>query len=165
MDWEELIIFNMLINFRHKWFIARLIIILLNINTIREISQQVSNQEVSLLDWGIVFLISIVIMFFLFAWLTAAVYFKPDIDWSDPYSWEKPFWPMMKYPLRFIFLTVCILIFMAIVALIIASVSQNGQEALGGTVFFMGVFLLFALKVWLKIYGHKIQNCQQFQSK
>jgi hypothetical protein len=95
----------MQINVPHTWLIARLLVMLVIVASIVAILEERSN-----LDWGACFLISALTAGFLFGWL-AAVRFKPGIDWSEPYSWQQPFLPMKRYPLRYWFLvsTSCML--------------------------------------------------------
>lgn len=135
---------------RHKWIIARFLIIAVNVFGIAAIPKERSN-----LDWGACFLISVIVSVGLFAWLTAIRY-KKDVDWSEPNSWRKPFYPMKKYPLRFWFLTAYSFMLAGIVAMSTAAIVQSGHEAVGGTIFFIGLFVVIALKIWIKKFTRNV---------
>lgn len=112
-------------------------------------------RERSNLDWGACFLISIIVSVSLFVWLTVTRS-NQSIDWSEPYSWWKPFLPMKQYPLRFWFLVSYSFMLAGGVAMLIDAISHNGHEAVGGTFFFMGLFVGLALKAWIDKYGRKV---------
>src|SRR5579885_3781709 len=78
LEWVEHFITDMQFNFRHKWLIARLLIVAINIGGIVAIPKERSN-----LDWGACFLISILCSASLFVWLTMSRS-NQDIDWSEP---------------------------------------------------------------------------------
>lgn len=133
--------------FRSKWIIARFLVMATNIGAIIAIPREQSN-----LDWGACFLISIIWSASLFVWLTVT-HSKQGIDWSEPYSWWKPFLPMRRYPLRFWFLVSYSFMLAGIVTMLVDVFSHNGHEAVGGTFFFIGLFIGLALKVWVKKHG------------
>ncbi|MGH7977705.1 MAG: hypothetical protein ACREDS_06340 [Limisphaerales bacterium] len=95
------------------------------------------------------FLISIVSSVALFGMLMINRY-KPNVDWSEPYSWTLPFFPMNSYPLRFWILSSYGFIAGGILALLKSVVLQNGHEAFGGTFLFWGLGFWVTLKIWIK---------------
>jgi hypothetical protein len=101
------------------------------------------------IGWGACFIISFISAFSMFLWLTVSRSIK-RIDWSDPYSWDKPFWPMRKYPLRYLFVCSYSLTLAGAVAMLRDVIVRNGYEAVSGTVFFLGLFLGLALIVWIR---------------
>lgn len=109
-------------------------------------------QERSNLDWGACFLISVIWSASLFAWLTMTRS-NQDVDWSDPYSWRKPFIPMKRYPLRFWILISYSFMLAGFTAMLEDVIAQSSHEAVGGTFFFIGLFVGLAVKVWIKQFG------------
>jgi membrane-bound metal-dependent hydrolase YbcI (DUF457 family) len=129
------------------WAIFRVLVIAVNILAVATYPQNQSN-----LDWIAAFIISIVFSICLFAWL-AVVRARPSIDWSEPTSWVKPFFPMNKYPIRFWLLTSLSFMVAGGITIVLDMFSHNGHEAFGGTFFFWGLGIWIALKIWLKKYG------------
>ena len=125
------------------WLIARLVVMLVVTASIVVIPEGRSN-----LNWGACFFISAISAAFLFGWLTV-VRFKPGIDWSEPYSWEQPFLPMNRYPLRYWFVVSISCMFAGAAAMLREVVRHGGSLAFGGTFFFLGLFVGVALKVWI----------------
>jgi len=136
--------------FQYRWTIARLLVIAANIVAIISIPRERSN-----LDWGACFLISVIWSASLFAWLTLARN-NQSMDWSDPYSWTKAFWPMIRYPLRFWILMAYTLVSAGVVTMLVDVIFHNGHEAVGGTFFFIGLFTGVAIIVWENKYGHNV---------
>jgi hypothetical protein len=139
---------------RVAWIIARLLLITVNIIGITSIPVARSN-----IDWGACFLISAIWSIALWAWLTLSSSrfawltfgrWSKRIDWSDPYSWDKPFWPMVRYPLRFWFWVSSSFVLGGMVALLKVVVAGRGHEAVAGTFFFTGLFVAITLGVWIR---------------
>lgn len=126
-----------------NWIFLRLAVIAVNIVGFLSIPIAQSN-----LGWDAALVSSIVISVGVYLWLMAVRY-RPQIDWSLPYSFNQPFWPMMKYPLRFWFLASCALLIGGGTTMLRDVIEHNGHEAIGGTFFVTGLSLAAALKLWI----------------
>lgn len=132
------------------WLFARVVVIVLNVGGIAALPAGRSN-----IDWPACFLVSAIASIGLFLWLMA-IRFRPYVDWSETYSWRRPFLPMNKYPLRFWFLISCSLILAGAVAVLGRVTLHRGHEAVSGTFFFMGLFIMVVLRVWIKKFADKL---------
>jgi lipoprotein signal peptidase len=128
------------------WVLLRLLVIIANLGI------GFSPKNKSNLDWGACILISIAVSVSLFLWLLL-IRHRQNVDWSKPYGWDKPFWPMRKYPLRFWSLISLSTMISGAIAFLIDVIEENGNEAFGGTFFFMGLSIGISLRVWLKFFG------------
>lgn len=108
-------------------------------------------REGSNVDWPGCFLISAVCALALFGWLTA-IRSKQNVDWLAPYSWYEPFWPMVRYPLRFWLLAAYALILGGVLSILEDITLNRGHMAVSGAFLFMGLFILAALKLWIRIF-------------
>ena len=131
------------------WVLLRLLVISANLG-IGFYPQNKSN-----LDWAACILISIAVSVSLFFWLFL-IRHRQNVDWSEPYGWNRPFWPMRKYPLRYWSLISLSTMISGAMALLIDAISKNGHEAFGGTFFFLGLSIGISLRVWLKFFGKDI---------
>lgn len=80
------------------------------------------------------------------------------IDWSDPYSLWKPFFPMRRYPLRFLLLGSLSLTLGGLVALLSGAIFRQDHQALPGTVLFLGIAIGAAVNLWIKIFMSRAPN-------
>jgi hypothetical protein len=133
-----------------KWVAARLLIVAANVAVAISMPVERSN-----IDWPACFLVSSISAAALFAWLTAIRY-KQGIDWSEPYSWRKPFWPMRKYPSRYWFIISMALIIAGAVGMARLGLFHQGHEAVLGTFLFMGLFMLIILTIFIGRLEHAV---------
>ncbi|MHB1587444.1 MAG: hypothetical protein ACYCRH_08385 [Acidiferrobacteraceae bacterium] len=106
------------------------------------------------LDWTACLLIPAVFGLCLFLWLLA-IRDRDDIDWSDPFSLTKPFFPMRGNPVRFWLLGSLTLIIGGLIALLESATSGARHLAFGATFFALGIVTLVVIGVWLKACGNK----------
>jgi hypothetical protein len=128
-----------------KWTIYRVIIIALNVWAIVMYPRNQSN-----LDWMACLLGTTIMSAFLFVWLTVRKSRRP-VDCSDPCSWITPFFPMNKHPVRFWILVSISWMLAGGIAILNDHRLHNGQEAFGGTFFFIGLGIGLTLMIWIKI--------------
>ncbi len=141
--WSEAI-FPMKYEPYFKWVVARLLIVAANIGAVIAIPAEKSN-----IDWPACFLIAIIFAAALFAWLTI-IRFQQGIEWSQPYSWRQPFWPLRKYPLRYASLISLAFIIAGAVGMMRGVILRLGHVAVSGTFFFIGFFIMLALEIWIR---------------
>jgi hypothetical protein len=136
--------------FQSKWFAARLVILTASALGVPLIPRAQSN-----VNWGACFLMSAFTFISVFIWLAVSrsiSRYNKIIDWSEPYSWWGPFFPMRRYPLRFLLLGSSSLILGGLVALLSGAIFQQGHQALPGTVFFLGMSIGLAVALWTKVF-------------
>ena len=129
--------------FRLRWLIGRLLVIAANVAAIPSISPQQTD-----MDWTACFLISIFWSGFLYVTL-AMMRYKANIDWSEPFSWLKPFLPMRQYPLRFWLLVPFSFIPAGLITIVLDFVYYKGSTAFGTTVLLIGIISVVILKTWI----------------
>jgi len=129
------------------WLVLRLFLIAFNIYAVLSLSEEESN-----LDWGACILISTIGSVTVFGWLMM-IRNKARIDWSEPYSWTAPFFPMRRYPLRFWFTSSVVLMVGGLVEMSRDLIFHIGKLPVGGTFFIWGLFLLLSLMLWIKKIG------------
>lgn len=129
----------------HKWLALR-------IGTLAVSSWSIglSSRSDTNLDWTACLLIPVVFGLCLFLWLLA-IRGRDGIDWSDPFSFTKPFFPMRRNPVRFWLLGSLTLIIGGLTALLDGATS-GGRLAFGAT-FVLGIVMLGVINVWLKGWG------------
>jgi hypothetical protein len=126
-----------------KWLIVRLLIVVLNVIALVSIPSERSN-----IDWPACFLIAGISAGGLFLWL-AAIRYQQGVDWSEPYSWRKPFLPMKKYPLRYWFLVSVALSIAGAASLSRTAALHQGHEAVPGTFISMGLLMMLVVKAYI----------------
>lgn len=131
------------------WLAARLIVIGVNVIGIMSIPTERSN-----LDWPSCFLISAVVAVALFGWLTV-VRDRVNANWAERYAWRQPFFPVNRFPFQFWFLSSYALIWAGAAALVRDFALHRGHKAVSGTFFFMGLFILLALRIWASKFGRR----------
>lgn len=90
------------------------------------------------------FLVSIFTGISLFTWLYM-IRNRQDIDWTSPVSLTEPFWPMMKYPIRFWLVA-------AVSMIAGGAISVMRGTSLSSNVFYYGAaFLLWGISTMLAI--------------
>jgi hypothetical protein len=164
-----------------KWLVVRLLIIAINVGGIIVISR---DPRLTLVDWRDCFSISVLIsvalsatMVFLLTvslpmsrlrqeidlsdsrwklWWKSLTRYHQEVDWSEPYSWWKPFWPMKRYPLRYWLFAPQVLMIAGIAAMLADVISHKGQETVGGMFFFVGLLVWLALKIWIKKFWRSV---------
>ena len=77
---------------------------------------------------------------------------RRNVDWSAPYSWYEPFWPLARYPLRFWVLAGYMLTLGGALSILEDVALNRGHMAVSGSFLFMGLFILAALQVWIRIF-------------
>jgi hypothetical protein len=134
-------------NSRSEWWLRfRIAIIAGNILAISFYPRSKTN-----LDWTACLLVSGATSLGLFLWLNL-IRSRPEVEWSDPYSWRKPFFPMNLYPMRFWFLGSISFIAAGSIALLLDLKSRTGHEAFGGTFLFWGIGIFIALEAWRRLF-------------
>jgi hypothetical protein len=124
------------------WFLTRILLIGLMIWAGFSYSSMPDN-------WTAAILVPTLSAILMFVWLLGSAS-SPNIDWSDPRSLSKPFFPMKRYPIRFLFLGSGICIFNGIASAIHDLFTHGHLSALSCTAFLWGVFMLIALSLfWL----------------
>jgi hypothetical protein len=134
------------------WKIYRAAVIAVNVWGITMYPRDRSN-----LDWTACLLCSVAMSIAIFVWLTF-VRSSKAIDWSHSLSWTAPFFPMRKYPLRFWSLASVSWMLAGGIAMLRDFILRDGQEAFGGTFFFIGVGIGVALLVWFRIFGRGLKE-------
>ena len=132
------------------WTVFRILVIAVNILAVAMYPQSQSN-----LDWTAAAIIAISFSICLFVWLIV-VHARQPIDWSEPCSWSKPFFPMTKYPIRFWMLASLSLIASGGITIVLDVFLDHGHEAFGGTFLFWGFGIWITLKILLKKYGQQV---------
>lgn len=132
------------------WTALRVLVIVVNILAVAMYPQSQSN-----LDWRAAILIAIAFSICLFVWLIV-VHARQPIDWSEPCSWAKPFFPMTKYPIRFWMLASQSFIAAGGTTIMLDVLLDHGHEAFGGTFLFWGFGIWITLKIWLKIHERQV---------
>lgn len=127
---------------RGVWVLIRLVVIAVITASLLFVPATSAN-----LDWAGAIPIGVLPAVALYIWLTA-VHHRSYIDWSRPYSFEDPFLPMNKYPLRYWFIVSYSLLIGGIVVMLRDLIERNGTESFGGLFFFMGLFIAIALNIW-----------------
>lgn len=131
---------------RREWLIFRLVVLAANAWMLPAMSREESNAV-----WPVWFLFGTLCGLVFFGWLTA-IRSRKNVVWSAPYSWYEPFWPMAKYPLRFLLLGAYALTLGGALSILEDIALSRGHMALSGTFLFMGLFILAALKLWIRIF-------------
>jgi hypothetical protein len=103
-------------------------------------------------------LITLAVSVSLFGWLTFSRHSK-NIDWSHPFSWTVPFFPMKTYPLRFWWLASESLLLAGGTAMIVDFL-RDGPIAFGATFFGIGCGISGTLWIWCKTFGKNISTRQ-----
>jgi len=130
----------------HKYAVLRVLIIALNIYGVASYPQYQAN-----VGWPVGLIIGATTSVGLFTWLTL-IQSRRDIDWSAPYSWKKPFFPMSKYPLRFWVLGSSSLMAAGSITILIDVGFRSGHSGFGGTFLCWGLGAFITLLVWNKIF-------------
>jgi hypothetical protein len=87
----------------------------------------------------------------LFICLKLQRHFKKEyVDWSEPYNWTKPFFPMHKYPLRFWFLGSLILSSIGFTVICGDLILQENKWSLGAVLLLTSLMLNISLKMSMK---------------
>jgi hypothetical protein len=126
------------------WLVCRIVLIVVTAFAIASYPRNRSN-----VDWIACLIISVLTSVGLFLWLTV-IRSRPNVDWSEPHSWKRPFFPMNLYPVRFWFLGSISFIVGGGIAIAMDLIAHNGHEAFGGTFLFLGLGTLLALELWIK---------------
>jgi hypothetical protein len=125
------------------WVFFRLLLIASNIVALLSYQEGRSN-----LDWGAGVLIGIICSGALYLWLTG-IRSNRDTDWSLPYSFNQPFFPMGRYPLRFWILASYSLILAGATVVLRDSIENNRHVGFGGSFLVAGLLMAAALKLWI----------------
>ncbi|HEV7927666.1 MAG TPA: hypothetical protein VGR14_20105 [Verrucomicrobiae bacterium] len=125
--------------FGNPWTILRIVLIAANIYYMSSYPSDKSN-----VDWPLGAMVGLVNFIALRIWLTL-MRRRSRIDWSEPYSWTGPFFPMGSYPTRFWFLCSLSLIAGGVAAIIREMVLGSGREGFGGTFVLWGIGVFFAV--------------------
>ena len=121
------------------WFFGRIIAILTTSSGIIAYSSSKTN-----LDWLACFLISTFVGFSLFIWLIL-IRNRPKIDWTKPMSLTQPFWPMIRFPIRF-WLIISISLIIGGLSNLLKHSGDYGQYLIYSITFiFMGIAILLAI--------------------
>ena len=108
---------------------------------------------VEVIDWRLTAIFASLTAVVLFGWL-AMMRYQAGVDLSDPFSWDSPFWPVTKYPVRYWLMTSYSAILQGLSALL-ASASLDGR-------FSLAIFLLVtgaALQLSLQRPGQMSRQC------
>jgi hypothetical protein len=130
------------------WKFLRLSVIAITMAGLLSFDEPRSN-----LDWGVGFLAGIVFSISLYWWLAVVRsrhYADRQTEWSQPYSFDRPFFPMRKYPLRFWFLAAYSLMIAGAAVMLRDMIENAGNEGFGGSFFIAGLFMTAALVLWVK---------------
>lgn len=114
-------------SFPLKYVALRTVIIALNIYGVASYPQNEAN-----VGWPVGLIVGAVTSVGLFTWLTL-IRSTRDVDWSAPYAWNKPFFPMKNYPLRFWILGSWSLMAAGIVTILRDVAFRRGDSGFGGT--------------------------------
>lgn len=127
------------------WFILRILVVTGVAVEIASLSPATSN-----LDWIACGLISSATGVGLFLWLRSIRY-RADIDWTQPFSVMRPFFPMNRNPVRFWLLTAVSLLLGGLTAFLRELISGKQHAAFGATFIFMGIAIFLALAATRKL--------------
>ena len=72
-----------------------------------------------------------------------------DIDWSDPYSFTKPFFPPTRYPVRFCVLLSLLLISTGLVSSTHDTFVRGGMSPSSGMFLFWGISGIIPVLIWI----------------
>jgi hypothetical protein len=133
-------------SFPQKWAAFRVLIIAVNIYGVASYPENQAN-----VGWPVGFVLGTVVSVALFAWLT---FIRPlcETDWSEPYSWTKPFFPMQKYPVRFWLLGSWSAMAAGGITILIDVALRNGSSGFGGTFVCLGLGIFITLQAWKKVF-------------
>jgi uncharacterized membrane-anchored protein len=121
------------------WMLFRLFVVEAASWSVVAISKTNSN-----IDWLACALISAAFGIALFTWLTVTDG-RGGIDWSEPLSLTKPFYPMVTYPVRYWLLAAMALLLGGTAAAFLAMRTDEGRLRTSATFFFSGVAIVGAL--------------------
>src|SRR5665213_1790374 len=101
-------------------------------------------------DWRLTVIFALFGAIFLFGWL-ALMRYQEGVDWSGPFSWDTPFWPITKYPFRNCLMTSYSVLLQGISG-ILAGVFFLPRVDL--VIFFLaiGLSLQLSLRLWLRVF-------------
>lgn len=108
-------------------------------------------REKSNLDWWAAGIIGLVVSVVLFIWLTV-VRFRSYMEWSKPYDFSAPFFPMNRYPLRYWIVVSFSLMAGGAVSFFSDVLSSKGNMAFGGTFFILGLGICITIKMWVFLF-------------
>ena len=126
--------------------VFRLLVLAINAWSLPAMSREESNAV-----WPVWFLFATLCGLAFFGWLTT-IRSRKNVIWSAPYSWYEPFWPMAKYPLRFLLLGAYAFTLGGVLSILEDIVLNGRHMAVSGAFLFMGLFILAALKLWIRIF-------------
>jgi hypothetical protein len=127
------------------WTICRILIITTTAFGIALNPRNRSNE-----DWRVGVILGVISFITMSAWVFM-IRSSTNIDWSEPYSWRRPFYPMKLYPLRFLFLASLSIMAGGVAATARDVVLETGHEGYGATFILWGAGVLATLKVFDRI--------------
>jgi hypothetical protein len=127
----------------NKWVFFRLFVIIIAIVGVLQ-----TNRDHINFDWGACLLLSPLPAIFLYFWLTINRD-RNSIDLMKPFSLILPFYPMIKYPLRYWLLGSYAFGISGFIAMIVDIITHRGNASVGGILFFWGAFQILSLLIWI----------------
>lgn len=128
------------------WTISRIITLLGGIPVVLLLST-----ETPAVDWRLSVIFALTGSIGLFVWLSMIRY-DSNIDWSNPYSWDTPFFPQTKYPLRNWLVTSYSALIAGVTGLLMSIWSSHINASLSAMFLTVGICLLVSLHIWMKLF-------------
>lgn len=111
-------------------------------------------QSQSNVDWPVGLIIGGLSSLVFFAWL-AGVRSSGEVDFSKPYSWTTPFYPMRRYPLRYLFVASLSLIAGGAATMVLDLFRPNAREGFGAVFLLWGLCIAGTLQIWIKCFANR----------
>lgn len=129
------------------WLLARIGAVALCAGAVLAIPVARSN-----LDRSAALLIGLVTSAAVFGWLMA-IRSRQRVDWSDPYSFWKPFWLMYWYPLRYWLVVSVGLMLGGAAGITMVLRSHSNRTGVPGTFLVTGLWIYIALQIFVRNYA------------
>ena len=109
-------------------------------------------QQRSNLDWPVGLIIGILSSIGFSLWL-ARVRSDPSVVLADPYSWTAPFFPMRRYPLRYLWLGSLSLTIAGGAGILRAATGQHRRAGFAAAFLIWGLCIAATLYLWARSLG------------
>jgi hypothetical protein len=128
------------------WAIARIVLLLICISTVF-----IGSSGKPPVDWRLSLIVAFTGSIGLFVWLSM-IRHQNQIVWSNRYSWDTPFFPIMQYPLQFWLFAAHSLILSGVVGLLTNVWFPRENAPLSEMFLILGIAVLLTLHIWMKLF-------------
>lgn len=106
------------------------------------------------LEWGAGVSIGAIFSGALYLWLMA-IRTRADVELSQPFSLQQPFFPLGRYPLRYWFVASYSLVIGGGIVACRDFIAHNGRSGVGGSFLIVGLFIAATLLLWMRLHAAK----------